>query len=319
MREWELLEHVRRLSASQAREFPHVVVGPGDDCAVVQAPGHELLLKVDQVVEGRHFPSPGSWEQGSYPRGMTREAFLDLVARKAVARALSDIAACAGSPLAGLVAACVPERFPDEAAVALAGALHQWGRHWGCPIVGGDVASWEKADGLVVSVSIVGAPGARGIVARRGARVGDAVYVTGRLGGSLEADGLGRHMTFEPRLKEAAFLAERLGTGLHAMMDVSDGLGIDAARLGAASEVGIELEASRVPLNPGVDVTRAARDGEDYELLFVADDGVDVPARCPATGCEITRIGRVVEGNGAVLRMADGSVRDISRSGWEHA
>ncbi len=227
MREAELLSHIYARSAGLAGEFPHILVGPGDDCAVVRPPAGAagLLLKVDQLVEGRHFrPIPAT------P--------VDLVARKAIARSVSDIAAMGGTPSCALVGAVLPARchFAD----ALFDAMARWARHWGCPLVGGDIATWT-GETLILSITIVGTPHpARGPVRRSGARPGDDLFVTGTLGGSLDpATGLGRHLTFEPRLPEARSLCDSLGDRLTAMMDISDGLGIDAGRLAAASGVRI--------------------------------------------------------------------------------
>lgn len=322
MREWDLLEHIRLAAATQPAQFPHVVVPPGDDCAVVTLGLAPALLKVDQVVEGRHVPAVASWAHGPFPGGHSRAAYLDLVARKALARVLSDIAAMAGTPAAALAAASLPHDFPDPAARELADALHTSGARFRCPIVGGDVASFSPAHPgpLTLSVAAIGSPHpARGPVLRSGARLGDALFVTGALGGSLAPDGLGRHMTFDPRLPEAAFLADTLGDRLHAMLDISDGLGIDAARLARASSVRVEIDARLVPCAPGMPVARALGDGEDYELLFAVDPHATVPPRCPATGCAFTRLGVVVAGDpGAWLRRDDGSTRDISGEGWEH-
>lgn len=325
MREWELLAHIRSSSADQPGRFPHVIVPPGDDCGVVRTPrGDQLLLKVDQLVEGRHFaPPPSSWHSlEGFAGGLSRAAYLDLVARKAMARAISDLAAMAGTPLSALAGACLPAGFPHDAATELADSLHRWGAHWSCPVVGGDVSTFsvEHPGPLTLSVSVVGLPHAsRGPVLRSGASPGDLVYVTGRIGGSLRADGLGRHMTFEPRLREAGFLADTLGSRLHAMLDVSDGLGVDAARLACASGGCVEIEEARIPATPGVPARRAVRDGEDYELLFAAHPAALVPARHDETECSFTCIGEVVRGPcGAVLLRVDGGREDISRTGWEH-
>jgi thiamine-monophosphate kinase len=172
---------------------------------------------------------------------------------------------------------------------------------------------------MVLTVTVAGVPHpVRGPVLRSGAQPGDAVYVTGMLGGSL---GSGRHFSFEPRLAEAAWLCETLGAGgwgLHAMIDLSDGLGRDAGRVAAASGVRIEIDAGLLPLNPGVgDWRRAAGDGEDYELLFTAAPQVEVPPACPQTGTRVTRIGRVVEGDGAVVVTPE-RTWDVSELGWEH-
>jgi thiamine-monophosphate kinase len=317
MREWDLLAHIARATADLPASFPAVEVGPGDDCAVVRpASGATMLLKVDQVVGGRHVALPEGWaSDAACPGGLTRDAFLDLIARKALARTLSDIAAMGGTPTCALVGACLPAGLSADAARVLADAIHAWGRRWSCPIVGGDVATAADESTLVLSVSVLGVPHAtRGPVLRRGAQPGDRVYVTGHLGGSLAPDGLGHHLTFEPRLAEARALADTLGPRLHAMMDISDGLGVDAGRLADASGVRIDLDGEAIPLTPGCDLARALRDGEDYELLFaLAPD-----AAPPILPCPVTRIGTCAAGRGVTLRLPDGSRRDVRDQGWQH-
>jgi thiamine-monophosphate kinase len=321
MREGELLQRIFARSATLGDDFPAVEVGPGDDCAVVRAAGgSQLLLKVDQVVEGRHF---------------TSDTPLDLVARKAIARAVSDIAAMAGTPLVTLVGAVLPHGFPQARADALYDALLKWSVHFACPLVGGDTAVFAHANAagpgaLTLSVSIVGAPpAARGPVLRSTAREGDSVHVTGAIGASFRerADaefpfpGGGTHLTFTPRAREAALLADTLGERLHAMMDISDGLGIDARRLAERSHVAIEIDGASVPMRAGVtDALAAARAGEDYELLFTAPPDAPVPAH--AAGTPVTRIGRVVsyrEGQPRCVILHTGIRTPGDALGWEHA
>lgn len=299
MREDDLLSHVYRRSSDLERAFPWVEAGPGDDCAVVRVGQPRVLLKTDQIVEGRHFV-PGT------PIAM--------VARKAISRPLSDLAAAAGRPVAALAAAVLPPAWRGERANELFDALAGVARGFACPLVGGDIAMAESGP-LVLTISIVGEPHpARGPVTRRGALPGDWLYVTGRVGGSFGEGGLGRHLTFEPRLAEARALADTLGERLHAMMDLSDGLGIDAGRLGRASGVRMEIDAGAIPLAPGVvGVERAIRDGEDYELFFAAAG--EVPGA--VEGTPVTRIGRVVAGSGAVLVTPGGAV-EVSGQGWDH-
>lgn len=302
MRESRLLSHIADIAGRLQSQHPGVIVGPGDDCAVVVPPGERLLLKTDQVVEGRHFVAGTP---------------LDLVGRKAVARAISDVAAMAGAPAYALAAAALPRGMSQPDAELLADALHRWGAHWGCPIVGGDVAVHERDDGpLTITIGVVGTPHAiRGPVLRSGAKAGDAVYVSGALGNSLRS---GRHLTFEPRVAEGAWLASHLGAGLTAMMDLSDGLGRDAGRLAAASGVRVELESAALPLHSDVGGWRqGAGEGEEYELLFTARTGVEVPAACPLTGVALTRIGACVAGAGCLMRTPEGMI-DVSELGWDH-
>ncbi|MCB9845041.1 MAG: thiamine-phosphate kinase [Phycisphaeraceae bacterium] len=295
MREMDLLAHIASRSADLG-SFPGVVVGPGDDCAVVRTgSGDLLLLTTDHLVLGRH---------------IAPDAPVEAIARKAIARSVSDIGAMAGRARWGLGTGALPKGYGSGD--ALFDAMARWARHWGCPLVGGDVSGVEGP--LMLTVMVVGEPHrTRGPVLRSGARPGDGVYVTGRIGGSLAS---GRHATFEPRVVEGAWLADVLGERLHAMMDISDGLGIDAGRLGAASGVRVEIDGDAVPLHEGAGpVERAIADGEDYELLFAAEG--DVPRACETAGTAITRIGRVTEGTGCVL-VVEGREREILGEGWEH-
>ncbi len=301
MNEGELLNHIYERSRGMCGSFSRVVVGPGDDCAVVETPGGErLLLSVDQLIAGRHF------ERG--------EA-VERIAYKAMARSMSDIAAMGGSPSVSLAAAAIPASFRH--ADALFDAMHAVAATLDCPLVGGDIATTQGM--LSLSVTVVGSPHkGRGPVLRSEARAGDNVYVTGRLGGSLDS---GRHLTFAPRLAEGQWLCSTLGERLGAMIDLSDGLGRDAGRLAVASGVVIQLEADRLPMHKDIDdPMRALADGEDYELCFTARG--EVPSVCTATGTPITRIGRVVDtgedGERCVVRLASGDLIDAGELGWEH-
>jgi len=305
VRESALLDHIAAVTADLSAAFPGVLIGPGDDCAGVRTPGGEvLLLKVDQLVEGRHYVA---------------DAPPELIGRKALARALSDIAAAAGRPLYALAAAAIAVDAEQSRVRAIFDGVHEWGRRWSCPVVGGDIAGLGAGAAAVLSISVVGAAHpTRGPVTRRGARPGDEVWVTGRIGGSFR---WGRHMTFEPRLREATGLADALGTRLRAMMDVSDGLGIDADRLARRSGVGFEIERALVPLHLDADPASALADGEDHELLMALAPGAGPGATCPGTGTALTRIGRVIEGAeaGCVIIEPDGTRTSAAGMGWDHA
>lgn len=308
MNESRLLAHIYARSADLSAAYPHVAVGPGDDCAVIRDPsGAQLLLKVDQLIAGRHFEP--------FPRTP-----IDLIGRKSIARAVSDIAAMAGTPTAALAGACVPEALFSRAD-HLFDAMHRWARHWGCPLIGGDISATDGP--LTLAITVIGTPHPRrGPVLRSGARPGDLLCVTGRLGGSVDAaTGGGRHLTFDPRLAEARALADLLGDRLHAMMDLSDGLGIDAARLAAASGCRVEVQEAALPRHAGVHSWReAAGDGEDYELLFAVDPACALPPVCPGSATPITVIGRILppgEGPPCVIAIGDARV-DISAVGFQH-
>lgn len=332
MRESELLAHIALRSQNVGQRFPYVLVGPGDDCAVVRTPnGDQLLLTTDHLVEGRHFE----------PLDLTTErGMLDLVARKAIARSVSDIAAMGGTPMCALATACLPPGFPQDAANELFDCMQRWGEHWSAPLVGGDLSSTsaQRLGPLVLTTTVLGTPHKYGAVLRSGAVVNDGIYVTGTLGGSRRDH---RHLRFEPRLRDGKWLLDtyRPGSnGVHAMMDLSDGLGRDAARMGRASGALFEVDSGLLPLSPGSDWRAALSDGEDYELLFTVDhvgSGIQgLPATCPTTGTRLTRIGTVRQAtgigdkpepgkenlpfSGCIVKTPDGAWIDASELGWEH-
>lgn len=299
--ESELLKHIYARSGALSSVLGDALeIGPGDDCAALRVRGGSLLLTVDQVIEGRHY---------------LPESPLELVARKCIARSVSDIAAMGGTPLAALATGALRATFHQEN--DLFDAMHRWANHFGCPLIGGDIA---RVDGpTVLTCAVVGSPHpTRGSVVRSGARPGDGVYLVGRVGGSLES---GRHLTFRPQIEEARWLCETLGESLHAMLDVSDGLGRDAARIGDASNCCIEMEAARIPLHDDTpDWRNGLADGEDYVLLFASDR--DPGEVCPSTGEPVTRIGRVRQraaGAGACVVVTPAGERlDASEFGWDH-
>lgn len=294
-----LLRHIYDRSASLRDAMGDALeIGPGDDCASLRLPAGSLLLTVDQLVEGRHYAP---------------DTPLDLVARKCIARSVSDVAAMGGTPIASLATGALRDSF--DRADELFDAMHRWAREFGCPLVGGDVA---RVDGpTVLTCAVLGLPHpARGPVRRDGARPGDGVYLVGRVGGSFAS---GRHLTFTPQVAEARWLCETLGASLHAMLDVSDGVGRDAARIAEASNVSIELDASTLPLHEGVAWRSGLADGEDYTLLFTA--GREPPSATD-TELPVTRIGRVLErvpDGPACVAVAPGGGRiDAAELGWDH-
>jgi thiamine-monophosphate kinase len=329
-----LLNHIYERSQGLADKFGQVVVGPGDDCAVVRTASDDLLLATtDQIVSGRHF-RPGT------P--------VDRIARKLVARSVSDIAAMGGTPSWALCTGAMPSDY--DKADELFDAMSQWGERFGCPLVGGDIATLDgagKSNGtssrpqvtaggqkvvpsfvgkMVLTCTVVGTPHpVRGPVLRSTAKPGDEIWVTGRLGGSLHS---GRHLAFSPRLREGGWLCDYLGPDLHAMIDISDGLGRDAGRVAAASGVRIEIDEERLPLNEDVHDWRAGvSDGEDYELCFaIAPGALGSMGRfvCRASGTVLTHVGVAVGRGGrggapgCVLRSRDGSEINIAELGWEH-
>jgi thiamine-monophosphate kinase len=224
-----------------------VVLGAGDDCAVVRNSRKDTfhLLKTDCVVEGIHFTNT------SPPVS---------VGWKAMARPLSDFAAMAGVPLFALVTLIVPAGKTLDWVKKIYRGLEKAARTFRVTIVGGETSNIKGP--AVISVSLSGFVEKGRWVGRGGGKAGDELFVTGRLGGSLR----GRHLKFRPRIEEARWLTKHFS--IHAMMDLSDGLGADLPRLAQASGLGFEVDENVLPRTRGCTVAQALNDGEDYELLF---------------------------------------------------
>lgn len=261
------LELIRRLT----RELPgndSVVAGAGDDCAVLDlgVPGRLVLFKTDAVVEGIHF---------------TREAPPDKVGRKALARCLSDIAAMAGTPSAAVITLALPNGFDVKYVEGIYEGLNALARRHQVAIVGGETTT--NPERMLISMALVGTVAKEKCVRRRGSKPGDAIFVTGELGGSIS----GRHLDFEPRLAEALWLADAFA--LHAMIDLSDGLASDLRHLLEADGLGAELLKSAIPISRTAKLQSrsessakppllaALTDGEDFELLFTVASSDAVP------------------------------------------
>lgn len=264
----------------------NLVVGPGDDCAVV-GEGEELtLLKTDAVVAGVHFLPD---EKASR------------VGWKAVARVLSDFAAMGGGPGELLVTIALDPKIPVSWVEELYRGMTNCLAAHGGVIAGGETTSLPEGAPTLVSVAGRGSVRRENLVTRSGARPGDGIYVTGRLGGSIK----GKHLDFTPRLRESQWLAEH--HEISAMMDLSDGLAKDLPRLAKMSGVGFEIEKEDLPLTEGCRVEEALGDGEDYELLLTSSDELDDSWADAFPDLELTRIGRVIESGG-----------DQLEGGWEH-
>lgn len=290
---------------------PDVVVGAGDDCAVVRADRaarYDTLLKSDPIIEGVHFASKAP------PRA---------VGHKALGRVLSDIAAMGGEPLWAVVDLVLRNGSDAGWAAQVYAGLGRLARRNGVAIVGGDTSRGPVRE---LHVFVVGRVPRGTAVLRTGARAGDALYVTGSLGGSLG----GRHLRFEPRLTEGAWLRDQ--GWATAMMDVSDGVATDLPRLLAASRAGATLEQAAIPVSAAA--RRAAMhdgrpawqhalgDGEDFELLFTVRKHRATaferawPRRFPLT---CTRIGVLTPRRREVeVVNEEGIKRPLAARGYEH-
>jgi thiamine-monophosphate kinase len=240
--EEKLLAAIRRWLGAAS---PRAPFGIGDDCAVLPAARGPLLLTVDPVIYGEHF------DDRVPPRAAGEKLFK---------RNLSDIAAMGGRPRAAVVALALDGRVKLAWLEQFYRGLAAVGRRYRVPIVGGDLA--RNRGGIVATLTLVGDAPARRVLTRRGARVGDWIYVTGTLGDSLRN---GHHFKFAPRLAEGAWLARQ--RVVRAMMDVSDGLAKDLHALTPRGVVPA-LAPGAIPRRAGATLAAALSDGEDYELVF---------------------------------------------------
>jgi thiamine-monophosphate kinase len=303
--EFELIDWIRtRTRASERTTF-----GIGDDCALLRfEPGTETLVTVDMLMDGRHFR-------------LDRDG-PEAVGYKAMAVNLSDIAAMAGRPVAAVVAVALPR----GGAVSIAQGIHHGMmpliERFGVDLVGGDTNAWDGP--LVISVTVMGETTERGPVRRSGARPGDAILVTGPLGGSL----LGRHLRPEPRVVEAVAL--HAFAPIHAMIDLSDGLTSDLAHiLDESGKLGAILDADAIPIHADARSMSAAdgcsplehalNDGEDFELcLVVSPDVADRLMRSPPAPAVVHKVGVVTDGPGRWVRSADGGLTPLLPRGFDH-
>jgi thiamine-monophosphate kinase len=299
--ERRLIEAIQQAIADRSGRL---VRWSGDDAAVVRA-RPLAVTSIDTVVDGVHF-------------SLTTHTPAD-VGWKALATALSDIAAMGAEPGEAYVSLVLPGGF--EGGLDLVAGMEELAARHGVTIAGGDVVSGPV---LTVAVAVTGwAEREEELVGRDGARPGDLLGVTGELGGSeagrllLEhgerepAELVRRHLRPEPRLAEGRALS-RAGAG--AMIDLSDGLATDAGHVAAASGVRLEIALARTPCAPGVTAEEAATGGDDYELLFTIAPDRREAAEAAA---EVTWLGDVGPGAGLAIVGADGRLVD-GLSGYEH-
>jgi thiamine-monophosphate kinase len=303
------------LIARLTRSLPtndSTVVGAGDDCALIDLgiPDRWVLFKTDAVVEGVHF---------------TKTAAPEKIGHKALARCLSDVAAMAGTPTHVLVTLALPADFDAGFVEAIYAGMNALAARHGVGIVGGETTT--NPERMLIAVSVLGTVDKGKAPLRSGARAGDAIFVTGELGGALS----GKHLEFEPRLSEARWLASRFS--IHAMIDLSDGLAGDLRHILNASRVGAELLSDAVPIShaaksaaragtsPRPPLLAALSDGEDFELLFTVAPGDAVPLldawKKQFPELRLSCIGRIDAGSELTVRDRKG-VQPLAVHGYVH-
>jgi thiamine-monophosphate kinase len=303
MSELSLIRRFRR----SAPTHPYVLVGPGQDCAILKWPaGRELAFKIDQIVEGTHFVLKGP--EAATPRQ---------VGWKAMAKACSDIAAAGCWPIAATVAVNLPRGYGDSLALELNAGLAACCKRYGFALAGGDISASKHGLSIVVSLLGEGPTGKREHAwTRSGAKPGDVLFVTGTLGGSRG----GKHLNFMPRLEEAREIRRIIPSGVHACIDITDGLSRDLFHLCEESRRGAAIVEAAIPITAGRKLTHALRDGEDFELLLaVAPDMARKLRRQWKLKTRLTPIGRVLSRRfGCRILRSNGSVEAMPNVGYEH-
>jgi thiamine-monophosphate kinase len=286
-----------------------VPIGIGDDMACVHLDGNLVLMTADMLLDGVHFD--------------TRQHIYELIGRKAIACSLSDCAAMACRPRVATISLALHDGMSMEDVQRLYEGMACIAEEFDCAIIGGDTTSWPGK--LAIDVCMLAEPmTSRGAIRRCDARIGDTIYVSGPLGGSIA----GKHLTFTPRLELASRLV--LDPNLHAMMDLSDGLSMDLHRLCTASGCDAELSAEAIDEvtsqaaralsdEDGISPTdHALNDGEDFELLIVGEEGMTTTEELG-----LVRVGRMVspsqEGRATIcLSDEQGRFRVVEPRGYEH-
>jgi thiamine-monophosphate kinase len=309
--ERKLIERIRRRAGTGAS----VVSGIGDDAAVLRMPpGHDVLVTTDFSIEKVHFRR--EWHDPG------------TVGWRCLTRGLSDIAAMGGEPRAAFLSLALASDVPQKWVEKFLKGLLDLAKQYGVSLAGGDTA--QAAAGIQADIVVVGSVPKGKAVLRSGAKAGDQIYVTGRLGGSAmalsrltEGKPVGAEYAshFRPVARVAVGQWLRQHKILSAMIDVSDGLSTDLEHICQESHVGADLAAEAIPRarcgqggRMAVDLKFALHGGDDYELLFTSAR----PVPLQVEGVPVTPIGRMTNSQGMSLVDAEGKKRVLKPAGWEH-
>ena len=317
MSEWQFIDWIRSKTGSLGKPADPVLLGPGDDAGIVRLTP-ATIAAVDMLMDGVHFD--------------LKKIPATLAGRKALAVNLSDLAAMGARPVCALVSLALPTKGGRALGEQIMEGILELAKEFEVTILGGDTNSW--AGRTVISVTVLGEPlPDRAPLTRSGARPGDWVLVTGSLGGSLGQGknlGRGRHLTFTPRVREAAQL--NMGYEITSMIDLSDGLATDAAHIARESGLTIFLNPDRIPVSPDVPegspgvppeiskeqrLKHAMSDGEDFELMFTSPPDIarKILTSSILSGVPVTHIGECRVGD-PVLKWQDGT--PIKADGYQH-
>jgi len=299
-------EFIRWLSVQKRQQHDAVRTGIGDDMAVLCIGGQTILVSTDMLLDGVHFE--------------TAKHAPETIGYKAIACCLSDCAAMAVRPVAVCLSLAASPDYDEPMIKSLMQAAVDACEAFECELVGGDTTRWDQPLAIDVAVTAECYPDIAPVL-RGNARLDDRLFVTGPLGGSRG----GKHMTFVPRIAEAHLIAQTLGKRLHAMIDVSDGLAIDADRVAEASGVGVILDEAALEFvassaarelagaNGRSVIERVLGDGEDFELLLAADvEDAEIDE------LHLTPVGVVAAGSGMSIRTPAGDVKPLTPTGYQH-
>ncbi|MFH0937995.1 MAG: thiamine-phosphate kinase [Planctomycetota bacterium] len=299
---------------ANAPAHPWITVGPGQDCAILRwEQDRDVAFKIDQIIEGTHFEISG-------PNAVPPSR----IGWKAMAKACSDIAATGFWPVAATVAINLRKGSSEQLAVEIYQGLIDCCARYQFGLAGGDVSVSEN--GLAIVVSLLGEGPKNGAWLRRGAQVGDALLVTGALGGSRAS----KHLRFMPRLDEARLIRKLVPDGIHACIDITDGLARDLRHICEESRCGALVYEDQIPISDDTlqfvngprgrnALDQALADGEDFELLLAVDPKAVQKLLDWPHATKITRIGEIQSAdNGCALVKSNGQRHPLPDVGYEH-
>jgi len=298
----EITAWFARRSKLSAVDFP---IGIGDDMAEIRlAEDVTVLITTDMLLDGVHFDlQKTTVKQAGY---------------KAMAVSLSDCAAMATVPIAAVVAVALPRGFGQKELKQLHSGITLAGDKYNCPLIGGDITVWRKKEPFAINVAMLSRTAGNKPIRRCGAKAGDSICVTGSLGGAIS----GKHLKFEPRVREAIKLAQMVT--INSMIDISDGLSSDLNRICNASGVGAVIMAEKIPISKQAQKSKdplssALNDGEDFELLFtLSSDECEGLLKKWDGPIPITQIGTITDTKKMQIKMPDGKMIDLKVGGYDH-